>query len=46
MDGDVEVWTVGGWRCHVRVLVCKKVVSAGAAVSSRFGEVRGVTVYV
>ena len=46
MDGAVEVWTVGGLRCHVRALVSKEVVSAGAAAGSRFGEVGGVTLYV
>ena len=46
MDGAVEAWTVGGWNCHVRALVSKEVVSAGAVAGSRFREVRGVTMYV
>ena len=46
MDGAVEAWTVGRWRCHVRALVSKEVVSSGTATGSRFREVRGVNVYV
>ena len=46
MDGAVEAWTVGGWRCHVRALVSKEVVSGSATAGSRFIEVQGVTVYV
>ena len=46
MDGSVEAWTVGRWRCHIRALVSKEVVSAGMAAKSRFREVLGVTVYV
>ena len=46
MDGAVEAWTVGGWRCHVRALVPKEVVYSGVAAGSRFREVLGVTLYV
>ena len=46
MDGSFEAWSVGGWCCHVRALVSKELVSAGAAVGSRFGEIGGVAMYV
>ena len=46
MDGAVEAWMVGGWRCHVLELVSKEVVPAGAAAGSRFGEIGGVAMYV
>ena len=46
MYGDVEAWTVGGWRCYVRALVYKEVVSAGADDGLSFREVCSVTVYV
>ena len=46
VDGAVEARTSCGWLGHVRAHVSQEIVPTNAAAVSRFGEVRGVAVYV